>query len=160
MSPDQIASFLVIAILVFFTFLSASRLIDSDRRRTAEVTRMMKAEFFPQLEVNLNEIRKKLETFEGGKYVSIPMRGLSTTLSVEFKLRLHHESSKLDQLQDDLAEYEKELVEAENNQDSKITEKVKALNSELRMKVDELITNIHNSSKLESLPAKQLAYLK
>jgi len=155
MVSEQIANILTILIVAMFISLGVLRMHRSDTRRSAELLRRMKAEFFPQLEANLSEVRGKLDASGGGEYASLLAKGLSATLNIEFRLRFYKEVGKLDRLRDDLVEYEKDVAKAATNRaDFKLAERVRAHNTELGRRVDELNADIRGASKRESLPEK------
>jgi len=155
MSTEQILTIVLIASFAFLVVASYRRYYRSDQRWSAEALRRMKTEFFPQLDANLCEILRKLEASEAGEYATLLIKGLSATLSIEFRMRLGREAGKMDQLHDLLVQYEEDLKQLDKNpEDAKLKARVEGQNAELRGRASELIMDIEKLSKLEHLPSK------
>jgi len=155
LSTEQILTIVVIFSVAFLVVASFFRFYRRDQKWSAEVLRRMKTEFFPQIEANLNEILRKLEASEAGEYAALLMKGLSATLNTEFRLRLQREARKMDQLHDQLLQYEEDLAQlGKSPEDSKLKAKLEAQDMELRGKVTDLTSDVRNLSRLEHLPGK------
>jgi hypothetical protein len=155
LSAEGISYAVAVAILAIVIGFLVFRMFRGERKESSEILQRMKREFYPQLEANLSEIQQKLEKMEAGEYSRLVMRSLSSTLNLEFRLRFEDRAHRLDQLVEELSNYEKELAQlASNPADEAQTAKVKLYNSQLRKVVNELIQNIQALSKLDNLPGK------
>ncbi|MEM2920886.1 MAG: hypothetical protein QXF26_01045 [Candidatus Bathyarchaeia archaeon] len=155
MSVEGVSYFVAVAIVIMVIGSILFRVMRREREVTGDVLRRMKEEYFPKLEANLKEIQTKLERLEPGDYSKRVTEGLSATLNLEFRLRMHDKARKLDQLVEDLSMLEKELSAlASSPRDETLASKVRIHSSKCRDEVSRLINDVRELQKIEKLPSK------